>query len=153
MLTVKTGNLFDCKKLDRIIAHGCNSKGVMGSGFALEIRNRFPEAYLTYVREHKIKPLELGEVVWKECSDGTIIANVITQEFYGRDKNCVYVDYDAVYTGLIQVSAMNIIRYKNLKEIHLPMIGGGLANGDHDRLLNIYNDAFSHTKAILWLKE
>jgi hypothetical protein len=80
---------------------------------------------------------------------GVVVVNSVTQEFYGRSPGKVYVDYDAARVcsgGVAQLA--KFIGYS----VHLPLIGGGLANGDVGRLMGIFREVFSETDATLWLK-
>lgn len=47
MITV-AGNLFTAPRPGDAIGHGCNVRGAMGAGVALEFRKRFPDDYLHY---------------------------------------------------------------------------------------------------------
>lgn len=121
----------------RIILHGCNAQGVMGSGVAKLIREKFPKAYIEY-RNRFESPhgLNLGEVIWSNCGDH-IIGNCITQEYYGGDLGVVYADYDAVQSCMIQAKL-----YANRlgeREVALPKIGAGLAGGDWNVIADIIN--------------
>ncbi|ESQ88967.1 hypothetical protein ABAC460_14395 [Asticcacaulis sp. AC460] len=42
----KTGDLLEAP--ERVICHGCNAQGVMGSGIAVPIRNRYPMVFKAY---------------------------------------------------------------------------------------------------------
>ncbi len=46
MIKIIDGNLFDTKA--KIIAHQVNCRGVMGSGVALQIKERYPYVYEMY---------------------------------------------------------------------------------------------------------
>lgn len=140
MFTIIKGNIFKNTTEDCVLMHGCNAQGVMASGIALEVKKRFPSAYHAYLD----MSMKLGNVSY--ASEGKfIIANCITQEYYGRDKTKVYVDYNALKKCCDEVA-------DNYSKIILPMIGGGLGNGNHDTLLEIFNESFKHnyTKAILY---
>lgn len=79
---------------------------------------------------------------------GMCIYNLITQEVYGDDMDEVYVDYDAVRKGLKVVQ-----KYGSTYDlpIHMPFIGGGLAHGDKDRLMAIFEEVFATTDAMLYI--
>ena len=79
--TVK-GNILEVES--GVIVHGCNSHGVMGSGVAKAIRERYGEAYSAYYEYYKKHGLELGDVIMKRVSKPLWIANAITQENFGR---------------------------------------------------------------------
>lgn len=63
------------------IIHGCNCAGKMGSGVALAIRNKFPDAYEAYMNTREY---HLGFIILAE-SNGKTIGNLLTQESYGYD--------------------------------------------------------------------
>src|SRR5215217_4845823 len=94
------GDLFEAPEI--FIAHGCNAQGVMGSGVALGIKNKYPQAYLDYVRFIKsantLKMSALGHSVITKTSD-KVIMNLITQESFGRDGK-KYVNYEAIVDSL-----------------------------------------------------
>ena len=150
MLTVKEGDLFKHAKARCLIAHGCNAQGVMGSGVALEIKTRFPGAYESYKLAHDNGRNKLGQIIYAH-HDGIIIANCITQEFFGRDKNELYVSYSAVDKCMNELASFILYFEKNLP-VHLPFIGGGLANGSREKLMQIFEQAFQKTDATLWIK-
>lgn len=149
MLKITEGNLFDYAAPGSIIAHGCNMQGVMKSGFADEIRRRFPLAYLYYWQAWKKRQLRLGTYVQVYCQNYSIY-NLITQDKYGRDPTVVYVDYEAIEKGLKYI-ASHLVHYGGV--LHMPLIGGGLGNGDKDRLMLIYTEVFKTADAILYLKK
>jgi O-acetyl-ADP-ribose deacetylase (regulator of RNase III) len=140
MLHYKKGNLLDVK--EGIIAHGVNCQGVMGSGVALAIKQKYPivfDAYRNlsddYGLADKLQAL-LGQiqvrgVVPKDVSHPTepllLVANLFTQFDYGKEKQR-YVDYDAVATCFEKLYEINN-RFYNLP-LHIPKIGAGLGGGD-----------------------
>lgn len=145
MLKTLSGDLFTYALADSIIAHGCNLQGVMNSGFAKQLRRKYPRAYLEYREAFREGGLELGDYLLVHCK-GMDIFHCMTQRYYGRDKEVVYVDYDAVRKSLAQCAAY-ATRYN--KTVYLPFIGGGLANGDQGRLMDIFTEVFKDTDAIL----
>jgi O-acetyl-ADP-ribose deacetylase (regulator of RNase III) len=123
------GNILNLKH--GIIVQGCNSKGVMNSGFAKSVREMYPGVYRVYRNEFERNGLFLGGVTYYHvpCIDDAqqlIIANAITQLKYGRDKDVVYVDYPAISTCFENVA--KLARERNLP-VHFPLIGCGLAHG------------------------
>lgn len=124
------GNAFDTTA--KYILHGCNAQGAMGSGFAAGVAALYPEARQAYIDRHAKEPLKLGEIIPFACEKHTII-NGITQEFYGRDPNFVYVSYDAVadviraVNDLVKLSPETI---QPIPRVAMPKIGAGLANGE-----------------------
>lgn len=142
----KEGDLLEAE--ENIIIHGCNAQGVMGSGVALVIKNKYPEAYKTY-RSYAGVGYRLGTISFAQIGDGKIIGNAITQEYYGRDKSKVYVDYDAVRA---------VFNYLNTlfpqDKIALPKIGAGLANGDWNVIEKIIEEECKDVQPVVYvLKE
>lgn len=134
-------NLFDRKH--QVIAHGCNAQGVMGSGFAKELKEHFPESYNQY---HKYctrfstlhKEILLGTVSWCHEND-TYIANCITQKNYGQDGKR-YASYDAIYDSLTEVKRLML--FNNLTSISMPMIGCGLGGCNRKIVMSIMEEIF-----------
>lgn len=108
----------------RNVLHGCNSRGVMGSGVAKAIRAKYPRAYTDYKLKYDSYGLDLGSIVISVQDDGKAIYNAITQKDYGRDSSTVYVSYWAIAEAFRKIDTLDI------DEIAMPMIGAGLANGD-----------------------
>ena len=149
MLKIIHADLFDYAAPGSIIAHGCNMQGVMGAGFAREIRYRFPKAFLEYRRVYSEGQLELGSFILVHTK-GYNIYNCITQERYGRDPRIVYVDYKALRQSLKHVANYSAA---NDLPIHIPFIGAGHAHGDPDILMNIFEEIFVRTNAVLYLQQ
>lgn len=136
MITYIKGDLFQDKH--PIIAHGCNSMGVMGSGVAKIVKEKWPEAFKLYNRicsDHFLNNTEatlLGTNILAHCNDGTIIVNCITQHSYGRTKER-YVSYDAVDDCMRLMGEG--IKFSTADDavppyVAMPMIGAGLGGGD-----------------------
>jgi O-acetyl-ADP-ribose deacetylase (regulator of RNase III) len=123
-----------------IIAHGCNAQGVFGAGVAKQIAEKYPNArvsYLNHLREMSKRELDaLGTVDFHSVSKDLLIANMITQEFYGRTQK-VYVDYSAIHATMQRVV---LLASKLNLPVHIPyMIGCGLGGGNVEAVTQIYN--------------
>lgn len=147
---VKSGNLFDNVEHGYIV-HGCNAQGVMGSGVAKIVKEKYPIAFQQYALQypHYI----LGEVIPVVVESNLVIINAITQEFCGTDR--VHADYAAIeqaFKGTKHLASSGMIESK---DIHFPMIGGGLAGGDIHTILTIMDQQFSDSatelNGTLWL--
>lgn len=71
-----------------IIGHGVNCQGVMGSGVALAIRNKFPKAYEEYKAlcdRTEDKRQLLGSTQIVQITEDLFVANMFTQFSFGRD--------------------------------------------------------------------
>jgi O-acetyl-ADP-ribose deacetylase (regulator of RNase III) len=107
------GNLIDALFLKQCdaIAHCCNCKGVMGSGIALEIKNRIPSAYTAYKQYESLNRLKLGTVssivpAYQPAGfqyDHQVY-NMHAQADYGYGKR--QVNYEALYHCLGQVKSI-----------------------------------------------
>lgn len=152
-LQTKEGDLFANLKPPCIVLHGCNAQGKMNSGFAKALRGRFPDAYKVYKTAEEAHGLKPGDINGYTDTDGYTIINGITQDRYGRDTGVVYVDYEAVEKVCNTVARFIQQQGEDpaLFPLHLPFIGGGLANGDREKLLEIFTKAFENVNATLWL--
>lgn len=116
-----------------LLVHGCNAQGVMGSGVALAIRRRYPGAFTAYSNQAERLGLHLGDVIFhvvKLGHDGEpslVVANAVTQQYYGREPDRLYLSYDALSACFQKVAAY--ARRHGLP-VHFPLIGCGLAGGD-----------------------
>jgi len=132
----KKGNLLEAP--ERCLLQGTNCQGVMGSGVAKAIREKYPEVYPPYRKKFEEEGLRLGETIWVMCHDGKIVVNCNTQEFYGKDGRR-YVDYDAVRKVMKNVNAnfalnQTVESYRDLMgeygdSVALPKLGAGLGGG------------------------
>lgn len=104
------GDIFE-SKADAIL-HQVNCQGVMGSGVAKQVREKYPVVYQWYKKwcdEYKEVAKSLGknpllgraQIVYKEnvpydqLTDKQVIVNLYAQDKYGYGGNC-YTDYDAL---------------------------------------------------------
>lgn len=118
-----------------LIVHGCNAQGVMGSGVALAVKNKYPLAFRIYVNliQHSDR-YPMGDVAYAKINDELYICNAITQENYGRVSHTRYVSYDAVDESLDNVMTMaKAVRLP----VYMPKIGAGLGNGSWDVIAQI----------------
>lgn len=153
MIEYKKGNLLDVT--EGIIVHGANAQGVMGSGVAKAIREKYPECFEQYRFQYEAYTLVLGDIVWwckvnengGGYSDDLYIANAITQEFYGTDRR--HVNYWAIANAFKEIFRQaNVVK----ATVHFPKIGAGLGGGDWDIIEAIINDCDSENrvKKICW---
>ena len=84
-----------------IICHQVNCQGVMGSGIAKQVREKFPWVYKEYKefcddeRAHGRTPLGRWQSVRIDPFSMKEIINIFAQENYGYDGQC-YTDYEAL---------------------------------------------------------
>lgn len=144
------GSLLDAT--EGLIVHGCNAQGVMGSGVAAAVREMYPQAFRDYraAYERQGHRLHLGQIIWTRISTEPklAVANAITQEFYGRDPNRVYADYQAIETIFTKLG--HYARQWQVP-VHFPLIGAGLANGDWGIIEPIIEKALDGVQHTLWI--
>ena len=151
----RKGNLLDITA--GIIVHGANAQGVMGSGVAKVVKEKYPECFAEYRREYEQLGLHLGSIVWwtndMDGRDNTpfqnmlFIANGITQQEYGTDRR--HVNYVAVADVFKEV----IRQAKSTKlDVNFPKIGAGLGGGDWNIIEAIINDCdpLDKVRKICW---
>lgn len=138
-----------------IIVHGCNSKGVMESGIAKSIKEKYPRVYQDYrdrLRTFRNPVNSMGNIIFTTIKPQKLyVVSAITQEEYGRDKDKVYVSYEAMANAFGEIS-----RYATTYglDVHFPLIGCGLANGDWEKVEQIINDNLSKgVRKHLWILE
>jgi O-acetyl-ADP-ribose deacetylase (regulator of RNase III) len=129
----------------RHIIHGCNSHGVMGSGVAKAIRDKYPQAYRDYNDVYNNRGLDLGDIIASVQDDGKIILNAITQKDFGRAAGNVYVSYWAI------AEVFRKIEQWDVGTVAMPKIGAGLANGDWNVIEAIIENTLVKTKPIVYV--
>jgi O-acetyl-ADP-ribose deacetylase (regulator of RNase III) len=126
MITIH-GNIFDHFMPEDVMVHGCNAQGVMGSGIAAQVRELFPAAYEVYRRVFEQSGLDLGEVIYHVTDDRKVIANAITQQFFGSDPRTRYASYDAIDDAFKNIFDM-CAKFDVKGKVLIPKIGAGLGN-------------------------
>lgn len=132
MIKYITGDLLEANQ--KVIVHGCNSMGIMGSGVARVIREKWPEVFEAYHLHFKTFGLKLGEILPVTTHDGKVIVNAITQQNFGRSGQ-QYCSYAAIETCFSQINVKAIDW--DVREIALPKIGAGLGGGSWTIIENI----------------
>ena len=147
MIEYRKGNLLDVTS--GIIIHGCNSHGVMGSGVALAVKNKYPSAYELYREQcigSKDDPSLLGSVIVYEVNEKLMVANMITQKDFGTHKR--QVNYGAIANGFDDLEEF----YANTPEVefHFPKIGAGLGGGDWEVIAEIIEHMCPDRRLVCW---
>ena len=127
-----------------VIVHGVNCQGVMGSGVAKAIRNKWPEVFKVY-RELSVNEFYLGKTqIVKITEDPNLfVINCFTQKYYGSD-GALYADVQAVRETL--GSALCYTLMFDL-DLYMPRIGCGLGGLDWDTDVNPIVEEFSKSFA------
>jgi O-acetyl-ADP-ribose deacetylase (regulator of RNase III) len=139
-----------------VILQGCNAQGKMNSGVAKAIRDKWPEVFAQYDFTATTLGLALGDIhpcfVYhvdrfnRERFPTKVIINGITQQYYGRDPNVVYVDYNAIRYVLHYTKELLVKMGQT--SIAMPKIGAGLGNGDWNRIETIIDQIMPD----IWVK-
>jgi O-acetyl-ADP-ribose deacetylase (regulator of RNase III) len=150
-----------------ILVHGCNCLGAMGGGIAAGIREKWPTVYEAYKRHQELVGLRLGDVNFvagnafkdtplakhihafsDELPPSVIVANAMTQQVCGGDRDVVYVSYDAISAVFARVAL--VARQADL-DVHFPLIGCGLAHGTWSEVSSRIESALAPSiPGILW---
>lgn len=148
MVRIVKGDLLEAK--DRsIILQQVNCQGVMGSGIARQIRERYPDVFTSYKKkcdEHKDNTAELlGEVDYYIAPD-YLIANCFGQNFYGQ--GIKHTDYDALRKCFENVAC------NKAEPIGIPFkIGCGLGGGDWEVVYKMICEVFDGMDVVIYNKE
>lgn len=118
-IVYKTGNLLDAQT--DVIAHQVNCQGVMGSGVAKQIREKWANVYTAYKAEYDLftdlnKSL-LGNCQLVQVNDHQCVANLFGQDKYGYD-NKRYTSYDGIYDSLANLAFQ--MENNNMNSIAFP---------------------------------
>lgn len=143
----KQGNLLECS--EPWIVHGCNAQGVMGSGVAKAIKQKYPSAFRAYRAAEEVRGLTLGDLSWAEQDDGVLVFNAITQEFYGRENKC-YVDYNAIREVVLGLN--HLANTWGVIGVHvaMPKIGAGLGGGDWNFIATIIEECSYNFQPVVY---
>lgn len=154
MVIYKQGNLLDsgCK----VICHQVNCQGVMGSGIAKEIRNRFPTAYSEFRKSFLTGQAKLGNIdlVYDHAEEHQrlgcwlFICNMYSQENY-LPRGIRHTDYDAFRTCIHKLKDELSKRWRDRTGITIGFpykIGCGLGGGDWNIVSKIIEEEFSDDK-------
>ena len=126
------------------IAHGVNCQGVMGSGVALAIKNKYPNHFNDYINAVKLNRGISSDLLGKITDDPSKedkILGMFTQDFYGKDGKR-YVNYAAIGSAFREVSDyLSGDPDDSFCPLGIPKIGAGLGGGDWNIIEQIINDA------------
>lgn len=131
--TIK-GDLFSTNA--DVICHQVNCQGVMGSGVAKQVKEKYPEAYENYKNicryfsnlNKKEKLLGYPQLTKIHNADEKYIVNMFCQLNYGSDGKR-YTNYEAVYNALEKLNNIFASRFTFAFPYHFGCDRGG-ANWD-----------------------
>lgn len=138
MITYIKGDLFADNH--PVIAHGCNCQGVMGSGIAKIVKEKFPTVFSRYKElcdSYHDKPWQwqhpLGHCQFLPIEGGRVIVNCFTQDKFGPGKQ---VSYDAVDSCMYSLA---VFLEGTDEYLAMPKIGAGLGGGEWSIIEAIIN--------------
>ena len=156
MIKIIEGNLFNSDA--KIICHQVNCQGKMGSGVALQVKNRYPEAYNQYK--------EMCEE-FKDCTKyllGTIqliptneiktqfICNLFAQNNYGYDGK-KYTSLEALKSCFVSIKNAIECEHSILYNAKIAMpykIGCVRGGADWSVVYKMIDEIFSNFEVELW---
>jgi len=142
MITYKNGNLLE-SNCD-IICHQVNCQGVMGSGVAKAVKDKFPQVFNAYVQFVNSYPTVLGQTQVVKVSDNQHIANLFGQYNYGTSGER-FTSYDAIDTALSRLKYF--MMENNLNSISFPYkMSSDRGGADWDVILALINSSFKDTE-------
>jgi O-acetyl-ADP-ribose deacetylase (regulator of RNase III) len=139
------------------IIHGCNAQGVMGSGFAKQLKETYPEAYAAYRKQAMSAGLSLGDVVTVPISDDLVIFNAITQDAYYGHPNATkgqtrFTDYEAMARVMENANYVARTQYSSIEQVlHFPLIGAYRGGGDWEIIKTIIERSAPDLEKNLWV--
>lgn len=96
------GDLLTAK--EDIIVHQVNCQGVMGSGIAKQVKEKYPKVYETYMDALQCRQSGTYPYIsWCTVNDNQTFVNLYAQINYGRDAGVKYTSYDRFCCGLEQI--------------------------------------------------
>lgn len=133
MITYHKGDVLATEA--KIVVHGTNCQGVMGSGIAKTIKELYPnvfDSYVKFVKENSFRvdpdvgDLLLGKIQpVKVANKPRYIINAFTQQYFGKGKQ---VSYDAIDEAMNKINEWYISKNTDAP-IYMPKIGAGLGGG------------------------
>ena len=142
MIKYYTGDILESDV--NIICQQVNHQGVMGSGLAKQIKDKYPDVMTNYLNLCKIDFEKLrrnGIISWCAVDSNKYIASIFGQDHYGTDRN--HTDYYALSSGLETVRQYAETRGFSVGIPH--GIGCGLGGGDWSIVSAIIRDVFKYS--------
>ena len=135
-----------------MIACDCSACGVMDSGVAKAIRDRYPVTYKMYRNQYDDpEGLNLGDTIWVDCGRH-IVVNTITQQDHDAD-----VDYDAVRSAMKEINDSRLWNSRLLAgqphAVAMPLIGTGLGGGKWSEIAQIIESTMDRIQPVVYLPD
>lgn len=142
----KEGNLLDAQT--DVIAHQVNCQGVMGSGVAKQIKEKWPDVFKQY--DYHVRMLDrnvLGDCQLVQIKENKFVANLFGQRYYGRE-NLRYTSYDGIYDALVKLQVY--MNTRSCKSIAIPYkMSSDRGGADWSVILAMIESVFKNTDIII----
>lgn len=150
MIEYVKGNILDAK--EGFIFQQVNCQGVMGSGLAKAIRNKYPIVYECYSRFCAGRTPEelLGSWMETRVAIDLSVICVFGQLNFGRDGK-QYTNYSALFVAFMLMKEELAHYHPNSMPLLFPYkFGCGLGGGDWNTVLPLIEKCFSNRKIIIY---
>lgn len=141
-IVYKKGNLLDAQT--NVIAHQVNCQGVMGSGVAKQIKEKWPDVFAQY--SYHTTMLEnacLGNCQMVQINELQFVANLFGQRYYGRE-NLRYTSYDGIYDALAKLQVY--MDNRNCNSVAFPYkMSSDRGGADWNVILAMIESVFKNT--------
>ncbi|WP_432533677.1 macro domain-containing protein [Kineococcus arenarius] len=105
------------------LAHGCNCRGSMAGGIALQFQARWPDMARAYRERCLAGDFQLGDVMPWETTEGLVVYNLATQVETGADARLEAID-TTVRAALVDAER------RGMDRLGVPRIGAGIGGLD-----------------------
>jgi O-acetyl-ADP-ribose deacetylase (regulator of RNase III) len=147
------GNLVDTDL--RFIGHGVNCQGVMNSGVAKVIREKWPEVFYSYRefwRDFRDAGRDdsdlLGLVNWVVVDEDRRVLNMFTQDRFWYDGHR-YMSYEALAQTLEHLNT-TLPEFDSDVKLALPVIGAGRGGGNWKIISTIIEETLTNVQPVVY---
>lgn len=148
-MKITVGSILD-EVTEGVILQQVNCQGVMGSGFAKAIRDKWPVVYTNFkslsdrfLAEDRTGRTLLGECQLVKVGENLFVANLFAQQYFGKT-GARFTSYEALESSL-----KSLWREVEGMPIHHPEIGCGLGGGSWPIVRKIIAESVGETT--LWV--
>ena len=142
-----------------IICHQVNEYGVMGAGIAKQIKEKYPKAFADYtkaIKEAKSKGKNLPMFVLSKQPDSVVVANMFTQRNGKTDLELLHnaavllsMQIIDLFITKVKINEMTGMFFDRPFRVGIPYkYGCGIAKGDWENVLKIWEDVFRELEYI-----
>ena len=142
-----------------IICHQVNEWGVMGAGIAKQIKEKYPKAFADYIKtikEAKSKGKNLPLLALSKQPDGVIVANMFTQRNGETDLKILHeatlflgMQIIDLFVTKLKFNETTGVFFDRPFRVGIPYkYGCGIAKGDWESVLKIWEDVFGELENI-----